>query len=98
MRLGVRIALTPPICAFSSVVEQPAFNRQIEGSSPSRHTKYVACSQMVRAPGCGPEGRQFDPAHAPHGALALLVERQTEYLRVPGLIPGGPANYIWENA
>ena len=47
-------------------------------------------AQTVRAPGCGPGGRRFESAHAPHGALAQLVERQTEDLRVSGSIPEGP--------
>lgn len=50
-------------------------------------------AQMVRAPGCGPGGRRFEPGHAPHGFLAQLVERQTEDLRVPGPIPGEPTIY-----
>ena len=63
---------------------------------------------MVRASGCGPEGRRqgewahraqrrwpgpFKSAHAPHGALAQLVERQTEDLHVSGSIPEGPTKY-----
>lgn len=48
---------------------------------------------MVRAPGCGPGGRRFESAHAPHGALAQMVERQTEDLRVSGSIPEGPTKY-----
>ena len=50
-------------------------------------------AQMVRAPGCGPGGRRFESAHAPHGALAQQVERQTEDLRVSGSTPEGPTTY-----
>ena len=46
--------------------------------------------QLVRTPGCGPGGQRFEPAHAPHGTLAQLVERQTEDQRVSGSIPEGP--------
>ena len=53
----------------------------------------VSVAQLVRAPGCGPGGRQFETGHAPHGFLAQLVERQTEELRVPGSIPGEPTTY-----
>ena len=47
-------------------------------------------AQLARAPDCGSGGRRFKPAHAPHGTLAQLVERQTEDLRVSGSIPEGP--------
>ena len=53
----------------------------------------LCVAQMVRAPGCGPGGRRFESAHTPHGALAQMVERQTEDLRVSGSIPEGPTNY-----
>ena len=26
-------------------------------------------AQLVRAPGCGPGGQRFEPAHAPHGRM-----------------------------
>ena len=51
------------------------------------HTPYTACSSVDRAPGCGPGGRRFKSAHALHGTLAQLVERQTEDLRTSGPIP-----------
>lgn len=47
-------------------------------------------AQMVRAPDCDSGGQRFKSAHAPHGSLAQTVERQTEDLRSPGSIPGGP--------
>lgn len=37
---------------------------------------FVACSSVGRAPGCGPEGRRFESAHAPHtGECRSLVKR-----------------------
>ena len=56
------------------------------------HTPYTACSSVDRAPGRGPGGRRFKSAHAFHGILAQLVERQTEDLRVSGSIPESPTS------
>lgn len=39
MRLGVRIALTPPTCVFNSVVEQPAEDLRVPSSIPGGPTK-----------------------------------------------------------
>lgn len=50
-------------------------------------------AQLVRAPGCGPGGRRFESAHATHGTLAQMVERQIEDLRVSGSSPEGPTTY-----
>ena len=54
------------------------------------HQNILRVAQLVRAPDCGSGGRRFKSAHAPHGTLAQLVERQTEDLRVSGSIPEGP--------
>ena len=62
--------------------------RASEGAPPM-----LRVAQLVRAPGCGPGGQRFKPAHAPHGTLAQLVERQIEDLRVSGSIPEGPTIY-----
>ena len=70
--------------------EQQAFNLTVWGSIPSRRTSMLRVAQLARAPDCGSGGQRFKPAHAPHGTLAQLVERQTEDLRVSGLIPVGP--------
>ena len=46
------------------------------GSKPSICTKYGEGSSVGRAPGCGPEGRRFESAHAPHtGECRSLVKR-----------------------
>ena len=90
MRLSVRVALTPPFALLAQPVEQRSFKPQVGSSSLPGRTKYVVCSSVGRAPGCGPGGRRFESAHTPHGALAQLVERQTEDLRVSGSIPEGP--------
>ena len=56
------------------------------------HTPYTACSSVDRAPGCEPGGRRFKSAHALHGTLAQLVERQTEDLHASGSIPESPTS------
>ena len=60
---------------------------------PLLQPSMLRVAQKVRASGCGPEGRRFESAHAPHGILAQLVERQTEDLRVTGPIPVDPTIY-----
>ena len=50
-------------------------------------------AQIVRAPGCGPGGRWFEPAHAPHGLIAQMVELPIEDLRVSGSIPEDSTTY-----
>ena len=61
------------------------------GSTPPSFASMLRVAQVDRAPDRGSGGRRFKPAHAPHGTLAQLVERQTEDLRVSGSIPEGPA-------
>ena len=60
------------------------------GSAPPSCASMLRVAQVDRAPDRGSGGRRFKPAHAPHGTLAQLVERQTEDLRVSGPIPEGP--------
>ena len=64
------------------------------GPTPTPATIYVACSSDGQSARLWPwrssvRGR----SPTPHGSLAQLVERQTEDLRVPGPIPGGPTTY-----
>ena len=39
-----------------------------------RYQIMVDVAQLVRAPGCGPGGRGFDPLHSPHEANPVIVK------------------------
>ncbi len=45
--------------SIAQLVEQRTENPCVGGSNPPRATTYAAVAQLVRAPGCGPGGRQF---------------------------------------
>jgi hypothetical protein len=57
----------------------------------------VGVAQLVRASGCGPEGRGFESHRSPHylirrGPLAQLVEQLTLNQRVAGSSPARPTS------
>ena len=88
--LRVRLPPCAPYALLAQLAEQRIFNPKVVGSKSAERTNMLRVAQLVRAPDCGSGGRRFEPAHAPHGTLAQLVERQTEDLRVSGSIPEGP--------
>ena len=58
---------------LAALVREHAFGESIRfkigssvGSRPSICTNMVVVAQSVRAPGCGPGGRRFDPGPSPH--------------------------------
>ena len=87
---GGRHLRPAPYALLPQLAEQRIFNPKVVGSSPSWRTIMLRVAQLARAPDCGSGGRRFKSAHALHGTLAQLVERQTEDLRVSGSIPEGP--------
>lgn len=51
-----------------SMVEGASHKRPVDGSSPSRTTTVEEVVQLVRTPGCGPGGQEFESLLSPHAS------------------------------
>ena len=54
------------VCQQLSWIEHRPSKPRVRGSNPFRRTNMAGVAQLVRAPDCGPGGREFDSLCPPH--------------------------------